>query len=293
LRTACWIGSKLDLTDAREPLLRYLEGRIALGEPPAILPSITRSEALEALAEGGRDVKGPPPEEEAAPAASEASAPSNPELARLAREGTAERIRELDFDELREVALACRRCALHEGRQHVVFGEGASDARLVCVGEAPGSVEDETGRPFVGRAGQLLDLMLMSVGLRRDEVYICNVLKCRPPGNRNPQPEEIAACSPFLLQQIDLIDPKVLVAFGSFAAQTLLGTRESIGRLRGRTHLYGRFPLVVTYHPAASLRNPGWKRPTWEDLQIARRVMDGDSARRSGAPGGELSLDLP
>ena len=281
------------MTDAREPLLRYLEGRIALGEPPAILPSITRSEALEALAEGGRDVKAPPPEEEAAPAASEASAPSTPELARLAREGTAERIRELDFDELREVALACRRCALHEGRQHVVFGEGASDARLVCVGEAPGSVEDETGRPFVGRAGQLLDLMLMSVGLRRDEVYICNVLKCRPPGNRNPQPEEIAACSPFLLQQIDLIDPKVLVAFGSFAAQTLLGTRESIGRLRGRTHLYGRFPLVVTYHPAASLRNPGWKRPTWEDLQIARRVMDGDAGLRSGAPGGELSLDLP
>jgi DNA polymerase len=219
--------------------------------------------------------------------------PSTPELARLAREGTAERIRELDFDELREVALGCQRCALHEGRQHVVFGEGASDARLLCVGEAPGAVENETGRPFVGRAGQLLDLMLMSVGLRRDEVYICNVLKCRPPGNRNPQPEEIAACSPLLLQQIDLIDPKVIVAFGSFAAQTLLGTRESIGRLRGRTHLYGRFPLVVTYHPAASLRNPGWKRPTWEDLQIARRVMDGDAALRSGAPGGELSLDLP
>ncbi len=221
------------------------------------------------------------------------STPSTPELARLAREGTAERIRELDFDELREVALACQRCALHEGRQHVVFGEGASDARLLCVGEAPGAVEDETGRPFVGRAGQLLDLMLMSVGLRRDEVYICNVLKCRPPGNRNPQPEEIAACSPLLLQQIDLIDPKVIMAFGTFAAQTLLGTRESIGRLRGRTHLYGRFPLVVTYHPAASLRNPGWKRPTWEDLQIARRVMDGHSDLRSGAAGGELSLDLP
>ncbi|MEE9578968.1 MAG: uracil-DNA glycosylase [Gemmatimonadota bacterium] len=263
------------MTDAREPLRRYLEARIALGEPPVILPSLRRGQVLAALTGGGRGVKGPP------------------ELARLAREGTAERIRELDFDELREVALACRRCALHEGRQHVVFGEGASDARLVCVGEAPGSVEDETGRPFVGRAGQLLDLMLMSVGLRRDEVYICNVLKCRPPGNRNPQPEEIAACSPFLLQQIDLIDPKVLVAFGSFAAQTLLGTRESIGRLRGRTHLYGRFPLVGTSHPAASLRNPGWKRPTWEDLQIARRVMDGDSGLRSGAPGGELSLDLP
>ena len=111
---------------------------------------------------------------------------------------------------------------------------------MVCVGEAPGAVEDDTGRPFVGRAGQLLDLLLMSVGLRRDEVYICNVLKCRPPGNRDPSPEEIATCSPFLLRQIELIDPEVVVAFGSFAAQTLLATRDSIGRLRGRTHLYGR-----------------------------------------------------
>jgi len=286
------------LTDAREPLRRYLEARISLGEPPVILPSLSRSEALEALAGGGRKLEVRQPEVEAAPAAAEPGAPrartpSTPELARLAREGTAERIRELDFDELREVALACQRCALHEARQQVVFGEGASDAQLVCVGEAPGAVEDETGRPFVGRAGQLLDLMLMSVGLRRDEVYICNVLKCRPPGNRNPQPEEVAACSPLLLQQIDLIDPKVIVAFGTFAAQTLLGIRESIGRLRGRTHLYGRFPLVVTYHPAASLRNPGWKRPTWEDLQIARRVMDGDAGLGSGAVGSELALDLP
>ncbi len=285
------------MTDPRESLRRYIEGRIALGEPPVILTRHSRRETLEALAEGGRTVEARQPDPAAPPAAEPgepgASMPSAPELARLALEGTAERIRELDFNELREVALACRRCALHEGRQHVVFGEGAVDARLVCVGEAPGAVEDQTGRPFVGRAGQLLDLMLMSVGLRRDEVYICNVLKCRPPGNRNPQPEEVAACSPLLLQQIDLIDPKVIVAFGTFAAQTLLGTRESIGRLRGRTHLYGRFPLVVTYHPAASLRNPSWKRPTWEDLQIARRVVDGDSRLRSGAQGGELSLDLP
>lgn len=217
--------------------------------------------------------------------------PPTPELARLAREGTADRIRELDSEELRAVAVACTRCALHEGRRHVVFGEGTLEARMVCVGEAPGAVEDETGRPFVGRAGQLLDLMLTTVGLRRDEVYICNVLKCRPPQNRNPHPEEIAACAPFLLRQIDLIDPGVIVAFGSFAAQTLLGTRDSIGRLRGRTHLYGRYPLVVTYHPAASLRNPGWKRPTWEDLQIARRVLDGDAT--SGSSGsGELSLGL-
>lgn len=285
------------MTDVREPLRRYLEARIALGEPPLILASLRRTEALAAAA--GRRRAGAPPEQEDArrapgpedaPGAAE---PSTPELSRLAREGTAEQIRELDFDELREVALACRRCALHEGRQHVVFGEGASEARLVCVGEAPGAVEDRTGRPFVGRAGQLLDLMLLSVGLRRDEVFICNVLKCRPPGNRNPQPEEVAACSPLLLRQIDLVNPEAIVAFGSFAAQTLLGTRESIGRLRGRTHLYGRYPLIVTYHPAASLRNPGWKRPTWEDLQIARRILDGDSRFAARVPGGELSLDLP
>lgn len=292
MRTACWIGSNPGLTDPREPLRRYLEARIALGEPPFILSSLRRGDALQALTGSAPEARRPSPEDLAAPDAPRASAPSTPELARLAREGTAESIRELDFDELQEVALACRRCALHEGRQHVVFGEGASNARLICVGEAPGAVEDETGRPFVGRAGQLLDLMLLSVGLRRDEVYICNVLKCRPPANRNPQPEEIAACSPLLLQQIDLIDPRVIVAFGTFAAQTLLGTRESIGRLRGRTHLYGRHPLVVTYHPAASLRNPGWKRPTWEDLQIAVRVMDGDSPLGSRAAADELSLDL-
>ena len=270
------------MTDPREPLRRYLQTRISLGEPPLILPGLTRREALTAVRARPR----------MGPSTGSATGRHDPELARLAREGTADRIRELDFEELREVALGCVRCALHEGRQHVVFGEGDPAARVLCVGEAPGAVEDETGRPFVGRAGQLLDLLLQSIGLRRDEVYICNVLKCRPPRNRNPQPEEIAACSPFLLQQIDLIDPAVVVAFGSFAAQTLLGTRESIGRLRGRTHLYGRYPLVVTYHPAASLRNPGWKRPTWEDLQIVRRVLDGESRAGMGSDGGELALDL-
>ncbi len=212
--------------------------------------------------------------------------------ARLAKEGTAEGIRELDFDALGEAARACTRCLLHESRKNVVFGEGDLEARVVCVGEAPGAVEDDTGRPFVGRAGQLLDLLLMSVGLRRDEVYICNVLKCRPPGNRDPSTEEIATCSPFLLRQIELIDPEVVVAFGRSAAQTLLSTRDSIGGLRGRTHLYGRYPLVVTYHPAASLRNPGWKRPTWEDLQLVRRVLDGDSPSASGPAADEPFLNL-
>ncbi len=230
--------------------------------------------------------------EAAASRTSAAVSTKETEIVRLAKECTAEGIRELDFDTLGEVARACTRCPLHESRQNVVFGEGDPEARVVCVGEAPGAVEDNTGRPFVGRAGQVIDLLLTSVGLRRDEVYICNVLKCRTPGNRNPSPEEIATCSPFLLRQIELIDPEVVVAFGSFAAQTLLSTQDSIGRLRGRTHVYGRYPLVVTYHPAASLRNPVWKRPTWEDLQLVRRVLDGDSPFASGPAADELSLNL-
>jgi len=128
----------------------------------------------------------------------------------------------------------------------------------------------------VGRAGKLLDRLLLAVGFRREDVFICNVLKCRPPGNRNPRPEEIASCAPFLVRQLALVAPDVILAMGTFAAQTLLQTRESIGRLRGRTYRYAGFPLVVTYHPAALLRNPGWIRPTWEDLQGLRRVADGE-----------------
>ena len=159
----------------------------------------------------------------------------------------------------------------------MVFGEGSADARLVCVGEAPGAREDETGRPFVGPAGQLLDRLLLSVGFHREDVYICNVLKSRPPDNRDPEPEEIEACSPFLLRQLDLLEPRVIVAFGAFAARTLTGTNGSLGSLRGRTHVFEGYPLVATYHPAALLRNRSWTRPTWEDLQRARRVADGET----------------
>jgi DNA polymerase len=157
-----------------------------------------------------------------------------------------------------------------------VFSDGNPEASLMCVGEAPGANEDRTGLPFVGRAGKLLDRLLLSVGFQRAEVFVCNVLKCRPPGNRNPLPDEIETCSPFLLRQVELVRPTVIVAFGTFAAQTLLGVRDSLRHLRGRTHLYEGFPLVVTYHPAALLRNPGWTRPAWLDLQLARRIVDGD-----------------
>jgi uracil-DNA glycosylase len=178
--------------------------------------------------------------------------------------------------DIASAVVSCTKCALFRTAKNAVPGEGSGRADLVCVGEAPGAVEDETGRPFVGPAGQLLDKILAAIKLSRSDVFICNVLKHRPPGNRNPMPDEVLACSPYLVRQIELLQPKVIVAFGTFAAQTLLNTKESIGKLRGRIHRYYGVPLVVTYHPAALLRNPGWKRPTWEDVQLARRLLDRD-----------------
>lgn len=179
------------------------------------------------------------------------------------------------YEELREAALGCTRCGLSETRTQVVFSDGVVDARLVVVGEAPGANEDATGIPFVGAAGQYLDLLLASVDLsRQDSVYICNVLKCRPPGNRNPMPDEIEACSPFLKRQLELVAPRALLAVGTFAAQALTGAQKPLGKLRGEVHGYQGIPLVVTYHPAALLRNPGWTRAFWDDLQLLRRVMD-------------------
>ncbi|MCZ0934622.1 MAG: uracil-DNA glycosylase [Gemmatimonadetes bacterium] len=183
-----------------------------------------------------------------------------------------------ELEALSALVASCSRCTLHESRKNPVFGEGAADARVVCVGEAPGAREDDTGRPFVGRAGGLLDRLLLSIGLPRKSVYICNVLKSRPPRNRDPLPEEVAACSPYLLRQLALIEPEVIIAFGAFAARTLLETKSALGRLRGAVHRYSGYPVVVTYHPAALLRNPGWIRPTWEDLQIVRRMLDGVEA---------------
>jgi DNA polymerase len=163
-----------------------------------------------------------------------------------------------------------------EGRTQVVFSDGPSDARLMVVGEAPGANEDESGVPFVGMAGQYLDLLLATVGLsRKDSVYIANVLKCRPPGNRDPMPEEIEACSPFLLKQIDLVRPDALLAVGSFSGKLLTGQEKvALGKLRGTVHSYHGVPLVVTYHPAALLRNRRWTRLFWDDLQLLRQVID-------------------
>jgi len=168
----------------------------------------------------------------------------------------------------------CTRCGLCQGRINTVPGEGSPAARLMLVGEGPGATEDQTGRPFVGRAGELLTTILGSIDLSREEVFIANVVKCRPPANRKPLPDEIATCLPYLERQIALIGPRVLVALGATAAEALLGVRRSLGDLRGRVHSYHGIPLVVTYHPAALLRNPHWKKPTWDDVRIARQLLE-------------------
>jgi len=168
----------------------------------------------------------------------------------------------------------CTRCKLHTlGRTQIVFGVGNPNADLMFVGEAPGADEDIQGIPFVGRAGQLLTKIIEAIGLSRDDVYIANVIKCRPPGNRNPEQDEVETCEPFLFQQIDIIKPKVIVALGKFGAQTLLRTLDPISRLRGRVFTYRGAKLVPTFHPAYLLRNPASKREVWEDMKLVRRLL--------------------
>lgn len=180
-----------------------------------------------------------------------------------------------DWDELRAAVAACTACALHKTRTQTVFGVGNPQADWMIVGEAPGQEEDRRGEPFVGRAGKLLDEMLYSVGLSRESVFIANILKCRPPNNRDPSADEAAACRPFLDRQIEHVAPKIILAVGRIAAQHLLGTDAPVGRLRGRKHLLadGRLPVVVTYHPAYLLRSPTQKRKAWQDLVLARQVL--------------------
>jgi DNA polymerase len=181
---------------------------------------------------------------------------------------------EMSWPELKSKVAGCTDCKLRAGCTQTVFGVGDEQADWLLVGEAPGAEEDRLGEPFVGQAGRLLDQMLFSIGLARDDnVYIANVLKCRPPGNRNPEPDEVAKCSPHLLRQVALIQPKLIVAMGRFAAQTLLGTDATIASLRGRVHRYAGVPLVVTYHPAYLLRNLPDKAKAWADLVFARKTI--------------------
>jgi DNA polymerase len=178
-------------------------------------------------------------------------------------------------------AEACTRCRLAQGRQKVVFGSGNPAADLMLIGEAPGAEEDKQGLPFVGAAGELLTKIIQAIDLRREDVYIANILKCRPPGNRDPQPDEVAACRGFLEKQIDLVRPKVIVALGRIAAQALLGTDSPIGQMRGQWYRIRGIPAMVTYHPAALLRNQGLKRPTWEDMQQVRDRLRGHTDTRT------------
>ncbi|MEW6683847.1 MAG: uracil-DNA glycosylase [Nitrospirota bacterium] len=188
----------------------------------------------------------------------------------------------VDLERLRRETIGdCRRCKLAPGRTHLVFGVGNPRAELVFVGEAPGAEEDAQGIPFVGAAGQLLTKIIEAMGLRRDNVYIANIIKCRPPGNRNPQPDEIASCEPFLIAQLDIIRPRVICALGTFASQTLLRTKEPISRLRGRWHAYQGIPLMPTFHPAYLLRNPGDKKTVWADVRLVMAQL----GLPSSAPG--------
>lgn len=181
----------------------------------------------------------------------------------------------VDLAQLEARIAGCTLCPLSAQRKNIVFGAGDHHAALVFVGEAPGREEDQQGFPFVGEAGQLLDKILYAMKMTRDEVYICNVIKCRPPSNRDPQPEEINACEPFLQQQLKLIKPRVIVALGRFAAQTLLQTKTPISRLRGSWHEYQGIPLMPTFHPAYLLRNPSGKRDVWEDMKQVLSHLSG------------------
>ncbi|MFN7940602.1 MAG: uracil-DNA glycosylase [Thermoanaerobaculia bacterium] len=210
----------------------------------------------------------PPPRQ--APAATGTAAPEPPSSGALTA-SPAERVARLS--ELAAQVADCRLCGLCAGRNQTVFGSGDPDARLMFIGEGPGAEEDKRGLPFVGRAGELLTKIIRAIDLGREQVYIANIVKCRPPGNREPQPDEVAACRAYLAEQIDLVHPEVLVALGRVAAQSLLGTDTPIGKMRGQWYTVRGIATMVTYHPAALLRNPALKRPTWEDMQAVRERL--------------------
>ena len=207
-----------------------------------------------------------------------------PGFVRETGNGQREAARVLTLTEIREEIGDCTRCKLHtQGRKQIVFGVGNPDADLMFVGEAPGADEDVQGEPFVGRAGQLLTKMIEAMGFKRDEVYIANVIKCRPPQNRNPDPDEVESCEPFLFKQIETIQPKVIVALGSFAAKALLKTQDPISRLRGRVYTYRGAKLIPTFHPSFLLRSPNQKKYAWEDLKLALAEMGRTPPRAASA----------
>ena len=241
-------------------------------EPQAeVAPPVARRTVAEPAPARSRPVR-PPYDPDAAPAARTGP---RPDLPSISPERT-DSIARMDWSELKSAVEGCKACGLCKTRKKTVFGVGDETADWMIVGEAPGAEEDIQGEPFVGQAGRLLDEMLFAIDLERGKgVYIANVLKCRPTGNRNPEPMEVAQCSPHLLRQLDLVKPKLILAMGRFAAQTLLNTDASIASLRGKVHTYRGLPLIVTYHPAYLLRTPLDKAKSWEDLCLATETMEG------------------
>ena len=215
----------------------------------------------------------PPPIEEPPPYAEEMVPAASPEPTSLRPQ-----VADLDWDALRQRVRDCRACTLRAGCSQTVFGVGSTQADLLVIGEAPGADEDRQGEPFVGRAGQLLNAMLLAMGFKREAVFIANIVKCRPPENRDPKAEEALQCEAYLLRQIELIQPRMILAVGRIAAQNLLKTDITVGKLRGRVHAFGerRIPLVVTYHPAYLLRSPEQKGKSWQDLQLALTGLRGE-----------------
>jgi uracil-DNA glycosylase len=247
-----------------------VQWRLREGAPSGA--GIGHPERHEAMQQATRPALQPDPQPEPQPEPEGSEAPTPAPGSPADEDG----IGHLDWDPLQDTVAACTRCELHRTRTQTVFGVGNREAEWMFVGEAPGAEEDRRGEPFVGRAGKLLDAMLATVGRTREDVYIANVLKCRPPKNRDPQGKEVQECGTYLLRQIDLVRPRLLIAMGRFAAQSLLNTSRPIGKLRGEVfeHAASGIPLVVTYHPAYLLRNPLDKRKAWQDLCLIRRVTD-------------------
>jgi DNA polymerase len=267
-----------------DPVLHPTDEDLSMGTPALLSQLIAEPEVpqdlrarsiplVSAVRVGGRESQSAPEsqayiqEEHAIPPRKHM--PAAPEIAAVVPAAQRAAALQLIRDEIGD----CMRCALHTGRNKIVFGDGDPAARLMFVGEGPGADEDAQGLPFVGKAGQLLNNMIAAMGLRREDVYIANVVKCRPPGNRVPEQEEGATCSPFLFRQIDVVRPKVLVALGATAATWLLGARQPLAGLRGRVHAVRGTQLIVTYHPAYLLRDPRQKKEAWADLQIAMREL--------------------
>lgn len=265
-------------SDRDELIKQYLRNHVALFGPVAFVPpsetgTIDQPAPIQAPVALEKPVKSKPPATVVADAALfPKKLPATPAIA--PKQSNQAWLKATDLKSLNEQICGCMNCPLGSTRTKFVFGVGSPNAKLVVIGEAPGKDEDEQGEPFVGRAGKLLNDILKAINFTREEVFICNILKCRPPGNRDPLPAEVAECEPYLHKQLALLQPKLILALGRISANTLLKTNLTLRDLRATTHDYQGIPMLATYHPAALLRNPAWKKDTWEDVQKLRKMYD-------------------